>query len=211
MSDTGVPSAAPFTVLFVCTGNICRSRIAEQVFRDRFGETAGGTAIRFASAGTHAMVGDAMPEQAQQVATLLGGHPDGHTSTQLVPDLVAQADLVIALTREHRSEIARMLPRASRYTFTLRESARLIESLVTDDLAEFPAATLPLPDRLRGYVPLLAMQRSLAVRPQNPDDDDVIDPYRRSQSVYDLTGQQIQDATDRIVSAVSVLRATGLR
>ena len=207
MSD----STAPFRVLFVCTGNICRSRIAEQVFRARFGDAAGPGAIEFSSAGTYAMVGSEMPDQAVGVAEWLGGTADGHRSQQLEAPLIERADLVIALTREHRSEIARKVPRASRYTFTLREAARLIESLSTDELATFPAADLTITDRLRAYVPLVAMQRSLVARPENPEEDDVIDPYRRSQTIYDQTGEQIRDATNRIVSAVTVLTAAAPR
>lgn len=193
--------STPFRVLFVCTGNICRSRIAEQVFRERFGSDE----VVFASAGTYAMVGSEMPEQAEAISRQLGGAADGIRSRQLVSSLVEESDLVIALTREHRSEIVRTLPRASRYTFTLREGARLIESLVTDDLSIMPEADVALPDRLRAFVPLLAVQRSVAERPDDPADDDVIDPYRRSQETYDLSGSQIQNATDRIVAAVQAL------
>jgi protein-tyrosine phosphatase len=193
-----------FRVLFVCTGNICRSAIAEQVFRARYGSDS----VAFASAGTGALVGARMPDQAAEISYRLGGDPSAHSGQQLTREFVAAADIVIALTREHRREIVRTLPRANRYTFTLREFARVIESYESDsqaqplqmDVGDSIAATL------RSAVPILAGQRGYAASPADPDDDDVIDPYRRSQEIYDLSAAQITDAVDRIAFAVEVLK-----
>jgi protein-tyrosine phosphatase len=185
-----------FRVLFVCTGNICRSAIAEQVFRARYGSEA----VAFASAGTGALVGAPMPEQAAEISRKLGGDPSAHAGQQLSKPFVEAADLVIALTREHRSEIVRTLPRANRYTFTLREFARLIESYVGDAEAKSVARgpDVSLADALRSAVPILAAQRGYAAAPTSPDDDDVVDPFRRSQDIY--------DPVERIAFAVEVLK-----
>jgi protein-tyrosine phosphatase len=193
-----------FRVLFVCTGNICRSAIAEQVFRARYGSDS----VVFASAGTGALVGAAMPEQAADISRRLGGRPESHSGQQLSREFVEAADLVIALTREHRSDIVRILPRSARYTFTLREFARLIESLESDGGAQplLRVDGIHLADALRSAIPLLAGQRGYAAVPQAPVDDDVIDPYRRSQDIYDLAAAQISDAIDRISFAVEVLK-----
>ncbi|PRY64647.1 protein-tyrosine phosphatase [Glaciihabitans tibetensis] len=197
-------SSEQFRVLFVCTGNICRSAIAEQVFRARYGSES----VAFASAGTGALVGAPMPEQAADISRRLGGDPQEHSGKQLSRAFVEAADVVIALTREHRSEIVRTLPRASRYTFTLREFARLMESYQGDaearPLTQGPGVSLA--DTLRSAVPILAAQRGYAEAPPTPDDDDVIDPYRRPQEIYDLSGAQISDAVDRIAFAVEILK-----
>jgi protein-tyrosine phosphatase len=193
-----------FRVLFVCTGNICRSAIAEQVFRARYGSDA----VAFASAGTGALVGAPMPEQAALISRHLGGEPEWHAGQQLTKEFVASADLVIALTRDHRSDVVRTLPRANRYTFTLREVARVLESYEADPSAVPPlrGAGVSLADTLRSAVPILAAQRGYAAAPASPGDDDVIDPFRRSQEIYDLSGAQISDAIDRIAYAIEVLK-----
>jgi protein-tyrosine phosphatase len=197
-------SGDQFRVLFVCTGNICRSAIAEQVFRSRYGSDS----VAFASAGTGALVGAAMPEQAAEVSRQLGGCPDYHSGQQLSKPFVEAADLVIALTREHRSEIVRTLPRSNRYTFTLRELARVLESYESDSDAVLlemkPGQSLA--DTLRAVVKILAGQRGYAAAPLSPQDDDVVDPYRRSQEIYDLSGAQISDAVDRIAFVIEVFK-----
>lgn len=194
--------SAQFRVLFVCTGNICRSAIAEQVFRARYGSDQ----IRFSSAGTGALVGAAMPEQAAEISRHLGGNPDQHSGRQLTKDIVAESELVIALTRDHRSEIVRTHPRANRYSFTLREFARVLESYTRDDEAKPLTRAATLAETLRSGIPLIAAQRGYADAPATPDDDDVIDPYRRPQEIYDRAGAEISDAIDRIAFEIEILR-----
>jgi protein-tyrosine phosphatase len=197
------PSREQFRVLFVCTGNICRSAITEQVFRARYGSRE----VAFASAGTGALVGAPMPAQAADISRRLGGDPLLHSGQQLSREYLEAADLVIALTREHRSEIVRTLPRANRYTFTLRELARLIESYESDRDAQLPrrGQDIPIAETLRSAVPLIAAQRGYATPPA-AEVDDVIDPYRRSQEIYDLSEAQIADAVDRIAFAIEALK-----
>jgi protein-tyrosine phosphatase len=192
----------PFRVLFVCTGNICRSAIAEQVFRARYGSEE----IQFASAGTGALVGSGMPTQAADISRHMGGFPDAHSGRQLTPTIVAESDLVIALTRDHRSDVVRAHPRANRYTFTLRELARVAESYTSDPEAKPLSMRASLPETLRDAVPLFAAQRGYTQAPSSPDEDDVIDPYRRSQDVYDRSGAEISDAIDRIAFQIEILR-----
>lgn len=191
-----------FAVLVVCTGNICRSPLLEQLLRARYGETV----ARFSSAGTAALVGEGMPEQAVQLSQRLGGSPAGHEPRLLDAALVDRADLVIALAREHRAEIVRLAPRASRRTVTLREAARLLESLESApdlDLAALHSA--PLPDALRALVGLAMGERGIAPPPAAPEDDDVVDPYRQTQDVYDRSGEQVVDALDRIERSLRAL------
>lgn len=194
-----------FDVLVVCTGNVCRSPVAEQVLRARFGERF----ARFSSAGTFALVGQQMPEQAQELARRLGAEPGPLHAPRLIDaGIIEQADLVIALTREHRGEIVRLLPRANRFTVTLREAARLLESLAAAPEGELdlaPLRSVPVPDALRALVPMMMAERGLATPPAAAEDDDVVDPFRQSQEVYDRSGEQIIDAIDHIQTALRSL------
>jgi len=203
-SSVGAPRDERFSVLVVCTGNICRSPLLEQLLRARFGDSV----ARFSSAGTAALVGEGMPEQAAQLSLDLGGDPTGHEPRLLDAALIEGADLVIALAREHRAEIVRHVPRASRFTVTLREAARLLESLQgAPELDLAPLHSAPLPDALRTLVGLAMGERGIAPPPTNVDDDDVVDPYRQAQPVYDRSGAQVVDALDRIERSLRALAA----
>lgn len=92
----------PFRVMFVCTGNICRSPMADVVFRG-FADAAGlGSRVASTSAGT----GDwHVGERADQrtIAALMRAGYDGtrHRARQFSQDDFTQSDLVVALDRSH--------------------------------------------------------------------------------------------------------------
>ena len=194
-----------FTILTVCTGNICRSPLAEQYLRARL---AGLPGLTVSSAGTMARDGDPMPAQAIAQARAWGAEPDDHGARYLVESQIAEADLVFGMAREHRRAVVSMHPRASRHTFTLREFARLAEGLTEADLGG--VASLPrddVPGRLRELVRLVASRRGTIEAPRDPDDDDVIDPYRQSDAVFERSSAQLMPAAD-VVVAVFELAAT---
>jgi len=205
-------AAPPFAVLLVCTGNICRSPLAEQLLRvraDEFAHSLGALDaspwITFASAGTHGREGDAMTRQAAELSTRYGGDPSAHAASRLVPVMVESADLLLGLARGHRSEIVTMIPRASRHTFTLTEFARLLDDLATAGSLRIPSADVNSPPTLlRTLVAAVAARRGIAPR-ANPEDDDIVDPYRRSQNTYDLSGAAVDAAVTSIFDSLAAL------
>lgn len=91
-------------VLMVCTGNICRSPMAEVMLREEL-RRRGCTDIEVASAGTWAGAGDpAMPE-ARQAMTARGISLEEHRSRPLNAEELAAADLVVAMTSVHAREL----------------------------------------------------------------------------------------------------------
>lgn len=194
--------STPFRILVVCTGNICRSPLVETLWRTRLDPHY----VELASAGTRALVERSMPDEAQALAVQHGVPADvaaEHRARQLTADMIAEADLVIALAREHRADVVRTLPVAARKTVTLREAARLLESLVDAPHLDVPQLrALPVADALRELVPLALAERGVAAPPAEPLDDDVVDPYRQAPEVYARSGEQISDATTRILTAL---------
>ena len=188
-----------FTVLFVCTGNICRSALAERLGRAYLDEALGdeAAAIRLVSAGTQAVVDAGVHPDTAMVLAGFGGDPDGHRARQLVDDMAIDADLTLALTRQHRRMVLKAAPRALARTFTLREAADLV-TLVGDDV-DLPGDTLA--ERCRALVKQLAANRSR--RGRNAVDD-IPDPIGETidvqQQVGDLIAASLVPVLDRLVS-----------
>jgi protein-tyrosine phosphatase len=192
----------PFNILTVCTGNICRSPMVEQLFRAAF---AGSNAIDVASAGTGALVGRGMPQQAQSLSLEFGGiDPSMHEARQLTVDHLRDADLIVALSREHRRAIVELLPRASRITFTLRELARLLPAVQADDYDEIAAIDPSDPHgRLALLLDIAASLRGTVAPPASSEDDDVVDPYKQSDAVYRASAEQMVPAVRAVASTLT--------
>ena len=203
----------PFEVLFVCTGNICRSPIGEQLFaaradevaRERFGFHDSRRFLSFASAGVRASEGDRMTTQAADVSTRYGADPSRHGSRRLTEQQLASAGLILGATRDHRREVVSMHPKASRIAFTIPEFARLFDNLMSDaDLVASLRAQWGQPKFAAEVVAAVSSRRGL-VRLERASDDDVVDPYRRSQATYDSVGKVLADAAASVRRNVELL------
>ena len=180
----------PFAILCVCTGNVCRSPAAERLLAARLGPS-----VTVASAGTVGLVGRAIePPMAAQLAAL-GLGDVGFTARRLTAAEVAQADLVLGLTREHRADAVELAPAAVRRAFTLLEFARLLGQIQPEELPDGSVA-----DRLRAAVPLAAARRRMITGPM--DADDVVDPYRLDQEIYNQSFSAIRVAVDAIADRI---------
>ena len=90
----------PLHVTFVCTGNICRSPMAEKMFADQIRRRGLSGVVRVTSAGTGDWhVGSRADDRATRVLRA-HGYPSDHRAAQLDADHLA-ADLVVALGRNH--------------------------------------------------------------------------------------------------------------
>lgn len=150
-------------MLYVCTGNICRSAVAQQLLRQR---AADRPALRVGSAGTGALEGYGVDGPSALALREIGGDPDGHEARWLTPDLIAEADLILAATTEHRDRVLRIAPTKMRRTFTMREFARLG--------ADVPGATDPA---VAEPVVLTVAAMRGQVEPAGPGQDDIGDPF----------------------------------
>ena len=186
------PSSASFSILTVCTGNLARSPLAAQLLASRLADVP---AVIVTSAGTHAHAGDPMTEQAAALSLKYGGIPDDHRATLLTEAAVESADLVLTASRQHRAAAVTLAPRAARYVFTLRQFGRLVDSLDLDEVrADLAEASTTAAERMRALVASAAAHRGFLPPAAHPADDDITDPYRQSQSVYDQVGAVIDSA-----------------
>jgi glycine hydroxymethyltransferase len=105
-------------VLFVCTGNICRSPIAEGFFRHLLGNRRD---IEVASAGVHAVRGQPPSLYAVQVCEEEGVDISGLRSQPLSAALIDRATHVFAMTGAHLETIHMLFPQGAEKSFLLRE------------------------------------------------------------------------------------------
>lgn len=156
-------------VLFVCTGNLCRSPLAERLATlyssqwsiDDFAAT---------SAGTRASIGQPMNPTAAAILHKLGGDSSNFAARRLNRKIALDADLIITMERVHRDTVLELAPRLLRKTFTLSEVHELY--------VQFGAKRV---NELADARPLLAAK----------DAPDIPDPIGMSVTQHEAVGSQI--------------------
>lgn len=198
---------APFRVLFVCTGNICRSPMAEHLLchllADRFGPGA-AEAFEVSSAGTYGLVGEPMSGPAVDLLAARGIAGGGFRARALAATQIEESDLVLAMALEHRAAVVTLVPRAAPRCFTLREFGRLAAAADPAGPSGLgPAGHDPgaIADRARALVVAAGRMRGL-IPAVPPAEDEVADPYRRSVEHYAVAGRLIEDALRVVVDRI---------
>ncbi|MEZ5086862.1 MAG: hypothetical protein R2722_11650 [Tessaracoccus sp.] len=190
--------APAFRILLVCTGNICRSPLAAHLLSHALENHP----VEVSSAGTGAIDGQLMTAQAHSLALVdCMCETVGHTSRTLTKPDVFDADLVLALAREHRRAVVELLPNAGRKVFTLREFARLA-AVVGSDPLDYDTTSSPIA-RMQEAVELVAQRRGTLPPLVDPADADVVDPYRRGDLVYRRALHQIAPAVKTTAALLS--------
>lgn len=178
-------------VLLVCTGNICRSPIAEGVFAERSKRLLNG-AVRVASAGTWATPGrEPMPE-AVAVARELDVDVRELESMRVSEDLLHESDLVLTMTREQRDEVAALVPSAEPKTFTLKELVALLSPVG-------PPASI---DRDAALAQIAEAHRRRTEEGSPVGDDEITDPLGLSIAAYRAVAHEIATRIDALMHLV---------
>lgn len=197
VAQDGATAAGQFGILFVCTGNLCRSVIAERLARRGLRARLGPAAswFRVTSAGTASLDGCPVHPYTAEALSWLGADADGVASHALTAADVDTADLILAAGREHRDAVVAMRPRASRRAYLLREFARLAACTV-----DRPAAGQPAADQARHLVAAVAQLRGL-VPYVEPAEDEIADPATNSAAFLDCA-RAIDTAVSQALDAL---------
>ena len=213
-----------FRILVVCTANICRSPATATLLRRELAPLVSAGMIEITSAGVAADAGRPACDLSsalvgQFVARQHPGEPaaapdpDAHVARRVTVEMVDQADLILALDRSHRSQLARVSAAARPRTFTLRQAAGL--SQVIDGYlsnGELPPGAPALPPQseaaLRWLVGELDAARGTPVGANETNEamqwheDDVPDPHVMG---YQIHGAAIELAEAAVLILSSVM------
>ena len=106
-------------ILFVCTGNTCRSSMAGAVAGSLLEGRPGCQNIVFKSAGVAAIAGQPATREAVTALAEMGIDLGWHRAVQLTPEAVSQADLVLTMTSAHQQHVRKLVPSQTGKIFTL--------------------------------------------------------------------------------------------
>ncbi|OEU47317.1 MAG: hypothetical protein BA861_00320 [Desulfobacterales bacterium S3730MH5] len=110
-------------ILFVCTGNICRSPFAEGLLRNALA-AKGLKGIEADSAGLLALPGNSATSLAQRVAFEFGVDLSGHRAKSLSEELQAGCDLILVMEKSHEKAVLAAFPEAAGKVLLLRHFGR---------------------------------------------------------------------------------------
>jgi protein-tyrosine phosphatase len=182
------------SILVVCTGNVCRSPIAEAALRTKLTGLFGDRAPVVSSAGTAGWEGSGAVWESVKVAAERGFDIEGHVARELTPDMVDEADLIVCMAAEHRDSVRSSSVDALARTFTLKGLAALLEQLP-------PVSVDADPDTLAARV---AEAAAIAGPSGSSEfvDEDVADPLGASMEAFRAVAWEIDDRTDALVAGL---------
>jgi protein-tyrosine phosphatase len=175
--------AAPFGVLFVCTGNICRSPTAEALARREL-ERYPGVQLQVSSAGSHALEGNPAASRSMLAASTRGANLERHFARELTRRRVRSAGLILCMAAEHRPFVLSYDRSAADRTFLLASFARVASEW--DWLASSPADLVAL----------------AAEHAQVRDGDDIEDPLGQAAEAYAACAERLDGLVTPVIAAL---------
>lgn len=199
VASGAVSLTEPASLLYVCTANICRSPMAERLARAELSRRFGAlpAEIAVSSAGVAARDGAPMDETAARTLHVLEADPAAFVARALAAEQVTDAALVLVAEREHRAVVARLVPRAVRRCFTVREFDRY---LTTVDAAALPGEGIAA--RLTALVEQVNLHRG-TLPPVGQDEDDLADPYLQGPEAMQACAEQLVGCITRWVALLA--------
>ena len=174
-------------VHFVCTGNICRSPMAEYLLRNAL-EERGCHDVEVDSSGTWATAGIPATSDAADTLAAKGLDLSAHRARHLEPSYVDAADLVVVMTSVHEREVLEIVPEADSKLLLLKELAEMKSAL--DDTADPSDAS----ERLAAFL--------RAPRPERRRALDVDDPMGLPITAYQRCASELRAGVDALVEVL---------
>lgn len=193
------------TVLLVCTGNTCRSPMAEAMLKDMAARA--GLSIEVRSAGVGAI--DGYPPSPHAARVLAQRKlPEAGLSRALNGELVEWADLILAMTASHKQAIVQRHPDAVGKTYTLKEFAMQGDSRM-DDVAEAERlyGEMQIRHAMGQRIDEADRERLMALQRDLPDFD-IADPFGGSLGMYERSADEIHEALRRVVELLAGSQGT---
>ncbi len=187
--------AAPMaSILVVCTGNVCRSPLAEGFLREALIARAAGSSIDVTSAGTMGWDGSAADRFSVEAGEERGIDISGHVARGFSTSDVRDADLVLGMAPEHVEAVVRDVPEATDKTFTLKGFVRLLEALPPSGSGD-PASVLVV-----RVLDADALRRSGF--DGDPGDEDIADPLGRPLDVFRTVATELDEWCRRLADGL---------
>ncbi|MFM9281914.1 low molecular weight protein arginine phosphatase [Paenibacillus jiagnxiensis] len=182
-------------IMFVCTGNTCRSPMAAAMLRKLAVERQLGLEVR--SAGVAAMDGTSLSRHAEAVLRD-HGISEPFRSTSLHRELVEWSDLILTLTQSHKRQVIQRFPAAAGKTYTLKEYVEN-DPAVLNDLQELDSlyASQEIMASLGQELSGEERERMIEIRQRIPSFD-ISDPFGGSREDYDIAAAEIRTALHRL-------------
>ena len=172
-----------FGVLFVCTGNICRSPTAEALARREL-DRHPGVPVQVSSAGSHALEGNPAASRSMLAAATRGASLERHFAHELSRRRVRAADLILCMAAEHRPFVLSYERSAANRTFLLATFARVAAQWGW-------LATSP------GDLVALAAEHA-----REQDGDDIDDPLGQSADAYAACAERLDGLVTTVIAAL---------
>ena len=187
-------------ILFICTGNTCRSPMAEAMLRHLAAQRGLTVAVRSAGVSTI----DGLPVSANTLNSLRARNIEHSGSSRaLTAEAVGWADLILTMTASHKRDLLHFHPDAVDKTYTLKEFAYLDDRL-QQNIWELEGlyTEMQMKGALGQQLTAQERQRLLELEKSIPSFD-IADPFGGPQSLYDSCSREIEESLRKLLDKLA--------